>query len=74
MVNDGEPGLGVVARNARGQLLMAGVRRVHANWSAELSELLAAALQDGDCSQVGVLTLFWKGIVLRSSMATFVIM
>lgn len=35
-------GLGVVVRDENGKLLVAGVRRVYANWSVEISEAVAA--------------------------------
>lgn len=43
VIDDVERGLGVVVCNSDGVLLVTGVRRVWANWDAELSELLAAA-------------------------------
>ncbi|CAO2820766.1 unnamed protein product [Amaranthus hypochondriacus] len=66
IADNDERGLGAVARNADGLLLVAGVRRIKASWNVELSELMAAAyglelarrlgyshvILEGDCSTV----------------------
>lgn len=39
---DTSRGLGIVIRDDRGKILITGTRRVKANWSVELSEIIAA--------------------------------